>query len=256
MRFSARRMAGEITGVERRVMSLVLVRRRDRSADATLPAVESGAAERAIRSVVDRHKGRLEVLADGSLLVLLASAEAATDLAARAARCALALRSLVEGAPVAVVSGREILGPRLPTGELIERAVQIVSDAPTVDTRERKTEGGSISIDEVTAGLLGPHFDFDADGDAAACCAASTATPDGRRTLLGKPTAVRGPRARAGAARGHLRPVRVEERVAARRAPRRAAPGIGQVAPRATSSAASSGRARRRWRSGSARAIR
>ncbi|APR80060.1 Adenylate cyclase [Minicystis rosea] len=187
VRFSPRRMTGEITGVERRVMSIVLVRRRDRSGDATLPAVESGAAERAIRSVVERHKGKLEILADGSLLVLLASAEAATDLAARAARCALALRSLVEGAPVAVVSGREILGPRLPTGELIERAVQMIGDATTASSREGRTEGTPISIDEVTAGLLGPHFDFDNE-ETRYSLRGEHREPDGRRPLLGKPT--------------------------------------------------------------------
>ncbi len=176
----------ELTGVERRVMSVVLARRPDRNVDPTLLAgpegAENGSSDRAVRGVAERHRGKVEILADGSLLVVLSSADAATDLVARAARCALAMRSQLEGVPVVIVSGREILGPRLPTGELIDRAVQMLA-LPAND--------GAIPIDEVTAGLLGPGFDVEVD--------AGTEGPfrlrgerselDGQRPLLGKPTA-------------------------------------------------------------------
>jgi tetratricopeptide (TPR) repeat protein len=169
----------EITGVERRVMSVVLARRANASADATLPVAESGVRERGVRVVVERHRGKLEILADGSLLVVLSSADTATDLVARAARCALALRPLLDEAPLVVVSGRELLGPRLPTGELIDRAVELLGRTP---------EGAAIHVDEVTAGLLGPGFDVDVDAE---CfhLRGEQREPDGQRLLLGKPTA-------------------------------------------------------------------
>jgi eukaryotic-like serine/threonine-protein kinase len=176
---SSRMTAPEITAVERRVMSLVLVRGRDRSGDATLVTAESGSLERAIRAVVERHRGKLEVLADGSRLVLFATGDAATDLAVRSARCALALRSLVEGAPVAVVSGREIPGPRLPMGKLIDRAVKLVAGEPEAS--------GAIRIDDATGGLLGPGFDFENDHEDFRLYG-ERREPDLGRTLLGKPT--------------------------------------------------------------------
>ncbi len=158
-------------------MSLVLARRHDEGGDRTPPIVESGGRERAVRTVVERQRGKLEVLADGSLLVLFSSADAATDLVARAARCALALRPLLASAPVTIVSGRDLLGPRLPTGELIDRAVQIAADG-----------GAAVHVDEVTAGLLGPSFDVEEEGGAF-LLRGERSEPDGQRPLLGKPTA-------------------------------------------------------------------
>jgi ATP/maltotriose-dependent transcriptional regulator MalT len=186
--------AAELTGVERRVMSLVLGRRREGSTDATLPVAESGGRERAVRGLAERHRGKPAILADGSILIAMSSADAATDLAAQAGRCALGLRSLFEGGPVVVVSGREIPGPVLPTGELIDRAVELLRDAP---------EGGSVRVDAVTAGLLGPAFDVEADlvhegGDSPTTPSPTDRTafylrgeasePDRQRPLLGKPT--------------------------------------------------------------------
>ena len=201
----APRSLTELTGVERRVMSLVLARRPNGNAEPTLLVADSGLRDRdrAVRAIADRHRGKLEVLADGTLLVMLSSADAATDLVGRAARCVLALRSLFEGAPAVVVSGRDMLGPRLPTGELIDRAVELLDSA---------RPGGAIPIDELTAGLLGPGFDVDReggsrdggsapapppDGGTAVKPAAGggfflrgeRSEPDGRRPLLGKPTA-------------------------------------------------------------------
>jgi eukaryotic-like serine/threonine-protein kinase len=184
----------ELTGVERRVMSLVLARRPD--AEATLPVSESGVRDRAIRAVAERHRGKLEVLADGSLLVLLSTAEAATDLAARAARCALALRSLLDGAPVVIVSGRELVGLRLPTGELIDHAVELLrSPALGREGGFTPNPGSSsapeiafIRLDEVTAGLLGPGFDVEA-GASGFSLRGERSELDGQRPLLGKPTA-------------------------------------------------------------------
>jgi hypothetical protein len=189
---SIRGVPVELTTVERRVMSLVLVSRTGADPERTLPVSESDERERSIRAVAERHQGKLEILVDGSFLILLAGAEAATDLVARAAGCALGLRALLDAAPggqpthakppaepVVIVSGRELLGPRLPTGDLIDRAVELARSA---------SERSSIRIDDVTAGLLGPDFDVEVDGTAF-CLRGVGGEPDGRRMLLGKPTA-------------------------------------------------------------------
>jgi tetratricopeptide (TPR) repeat protein len=168
--------APEITIHERRVMCLVVARWGSADAETTLSDTESHARDDAIYTVVKRQKGQIELLADGSILVVLTSAEAATDLAARAARCALALEPLLFGATMAVVSGRALLAARLPVGELIDRAVTLLGDAPP-----------SIRVDEVTAGLLGARFELGADA-AGATLVAELRAFETTRTLLGKPT--------------------------------------------------------------------
>ncbi|WP_437760788.1 protein kinase domain-containing protein [Sorangium sp. So ce1389] len=152
----------EITSSERKVVSLILA--RDASVEAALARPAQGVAQemdrraRALRAVAERYRGQLEILADQSPVIVLSSAEAPTDLAARAARCALSLRAVLGGAPVALVSGRAEIGPRAPVGELIDRAVVMTSAG-------RAPAGAApIRVDEVTAGLLGGRFDVAPDG--------------------------------------------------------------------------------------------
>jgi eukaryotic-like serine/threonine-protein kinase len=170
--------APELMVSERRVMSLVVARPEISDTDVTLSRTEGEAQARSLRTVVARCQGQLEVLLDQSLLVVLTSAGAATDLAVRAARCGLALRALLAGAPVAIVSGRSALAARLPVGELIDRAVQLVGQAAGAQ---------AIPIDEVTAGLLGPQFDVGSNG-AEFALRGEREVFDTTRRLLGKPT--------------------------------------------------------------------
>src|SRR5262249_6744962 len=97
---------------------------------------------------------RVEILADDALLVLLAGAEATTDQAARAARLAVAAGRLLPGRGIAIATGRAQVGgagrpPRLPVGDLIDKAARALARAPA----------GAISVDEGTAGLLDAHFE-------------------------------------------------------------------------------------------------
>ncbi len=82
------------------------------------------------------------------------TADAAADLSARAARCAL-------GVSAAVIGGRldrrgdpgsEVIGPAVPESELLDRAIDLL---------EATERGASlpILIDDRTASLLGPRFD-------------------------------------------------------------------------------------------------
>ncbi|HEX8110505.1 MAG TPA: serine/threonine-protein kinase, partial [Kofleriaceae bacterium] len=127
-RSGPRSVLSEIMAVERRLMSLVVVRLPERT-DGSLTIAERAAHERALHDLIERHRGKLEVLADGLLLVILSNADAAIDLARRAARCALALRNALGDGAAAVVTGREIPGPSLRDSELLHRAVDLLDGA-------------------------------------------------------------------------------------------------------------------------------
>src|SRR5262249_33379896 len=59
----------------------------------------SGDSDEVLVREAERHGGRLEWLGDGAATVLVTGAAVATDLAARAARCALALRGMSGSRP-------------------------------------------------------------------------------------------------------------------------------------------------------------
>ncbi len=144
-----RSVLSEIMAAERRLMSLVVVRLPERT-DGTLTIAERAAHERALHELIERHRGKLEVLADGLLLVILSNADAAVDLARRAARCALALQQALGRGAAAVVTGREIPGPTLRDSELLHRAVDLL---------DGMRETSMVRLDELTASLIHPRFD-------------------------------------------------------------------------------------------------
>jgi eukaryotic-like serine/threonine-protein kinase len=80
--------------------------------------------------MAERYQGQLEMLDGRSPLIVISGAVAPTDLAARAARCALAVHSLLGGAPMTVVTGRAEIAERLPSGELIDRAAALLPCHP------------------------------------------------------------------------------------------------------------------------------
>jgi tetratricopeptide (TPR) repeat protein len=145
-----------LTTAERRMLCLLVARspegqRADPEA-ATVPRVPI-TGERSLAALASRHRGRLEQLSDGSLVITLSSDGAATDQAARAARCALALRDVLEAtsggvADLAVVACRGV--PSSPSmGQVIEQAVALL---------DRKSAHG-VRIDDVVGGLLGERFE-------------------------------------------------------------------------------------------------
>jgi hypothetical protein len=174
----------EIMAAERRLICMVLARGPGREArdvreprrPGAPPAADRAAQERAVLDAVERHRGKLEVLADGALRVTLSNADAATDLAARAARCALTLHAVLGGG-CAIVSGREILGPGLPETELHHRADDLVQAAAAAAT---------VAIDELTSALLRGRFDTGADGRE---LRGGLGEPDRTRLLSGTPLA-------------------------------------------------------------------
>ncbi|WP_437904374.1 protein kinase [Sorangium sp. So ce327] len=154
----------ELTSSERRVTCLVLAHERSAPEEVTRSQEEeharaTGRADE-LYALAERYQGQIELIDARSPLLVLTSAEAATDLAAQAARCALSLRALLGGAQVSLVTGRAELTSRIPMGELIDRAVQLLP------SRGEPGAVAAVRIDEVTAGLLGGRFETSSEGGA------------------------------------------------------------------------------------------
>jgi tetratricopeptide (TPR) repeat protein len=163
-----------LTGSERRFLSVVLLG----------GATEDDAqAEEVLRRAIQPYGGRVEQLADGSTIVVLeADRQVATDQATQAARCALAMRAVANGRPMAIAMGRAESMRKLPEGGVIDRASRLLS-------RMAKPSGDlpPIALDEVSAGLLDARFDV-VESDAGLMLHGERALMQGARTLLGRPT--------------------------------------------------------------------
>ncbi|WP_437653043.1 protein kinase domain-containing protein [Sorangium sp. So ce1182] len=181
-----------LTREERRVLSVALMgppprpALRPGSADApTQIAVASPDLRRGIEAL----GGYLELLADGSILVTLVEGGVATDQAAQAARCALALRTAAGERPLALATGRAEVTGRLPAGDLVDRAARMLAQpAPAACAAPATGRGAPIAIDEVTAGLLDARFEV-VETEMGLWLQGEEALAKGARKLLGKPTA-------------------------------------------------------------------
>ena len=169
--------ASVLTVEEQRLVSIVVALGRG----------DSSALER-VRVVSAPLGAKVELLADGTMVAALWSKGSARDQATQAARCALAMREVLEGVPVALATGRAARAASGIMGEVIERATKLLRTNP-------RGAGGAgrrarlIALDSVTAGLLDVHFDVVGDG---ANLGLRRERPKDRiettRTLLGRPT--------------------------------------------------------------------
>jgi tetratricopeptide (TPR) repeat protein len=124
-----------------------------------------------------------EALLDGSLALWIAARGMATDLAARAARVALALCDKAAGRPIALAVGRAALTGQMPLGDAIDRAARTLSRRDAL----QRPPGGPIAVDAGTAGLLDARFDVREEGEGALLYGERPQI-EGARTLLGHPT--------------------------------------------------------------------
>jgi hypothetical protein len=174
------------TSGERRFLAAVLL--GPAPAGASLAELD----EEALRRASQVHGGHLEPLADGSALVVLeAERQVATDLAAQAARCALALRPLAGRRRIALAMGRADASSTLPYGDAIDRAARLFVPAagPPGPPESPESPGPPpIALDEVIAGLLDARFDL-AETEAGLALHGERPLLAGARTLLGTPTA-------------------------------------------------------------------
>ncbi|MCC6558265.1 MAG: protein kinase [Polyangiaceae bacterium] len=183
-----------LTRGEQRMLCVVMARAGDGGERDTAPAasaptlVQDDALTRfeEISAAVAQHGGRMERLVDGSVAVMLSGLKGAMDQAAQAARCALSLRAVLPGAPMALATGRALVGRRWPVGEAIDRASRLLLAG------ERAAACGGpgerpIRIDEVTAGLVGARFEVKSDA-AGLTLGPERDEGDRERRLLGQVT--------------------------------------------------------------------
>jgi tetratricopeptide (TPR) repeat protein len=163
-----------LTAAEQRIVSVLLVsvpglvpcdqdaatvaesetRRELEAAHSTpLPAEEVVAR---VRDVARAFGGHAEGLLGGVVLVKMTPSDVATDHAANAARCALALRALLPDNPMALAVGRALVQEGTLAGSVIDEAASLLlSTAPT--------PSAAVRLGQVAAGLLDSAFDVRGD---------------------------------------------------------------------------------------------
>ncbi|HEX2688139.1 MAG TPA: protein kinase, partial [Kofleriaceae bacterium] len=179
-----------LTGSERRFLSVVVL---------GTAAEDDELAEEALGRASKPYNGRVEQLADGSTIVVLeADRQVATDQAAQAARCALALRAYAKGRAMAIAMGRAESTSKLPQGDVIDRASRLV-----LHRAQAPGDLPPIALDEVSAGLLDARFDV-IENEAGLMLCGERVLMQGARTLLGRPTSCVGRDWELGALNGTL----------------------------------------------------
>lgn len=179
-----------LTGGEQRLVSVLLVGLPAGASDrpparpldgSTLASLDVLPGDATLRALAIEHGGRFDCLADGTRMLTLVSAGAATDQAVRAARCALRARVTVPGPLMALSTGQGRIGGRGSLGGVIDRAAQLLrADAGAHD---------AVRVDELTAGLLDARFEIDRPAGASPHLLRGELRAGApRRTLLGRPT--------------------------------------------------------------------
>jgi tetratricopeptide (TPR) repeat protein len=181
-----------LTGGEQKVVSVILTSGTPGpsalgEAPTLSPEDLTGAAAR-LREVAQPFGAKVEALADGSFVVVLAESSGATDQAAQAARAALAISGILSEARLVLATGRAVVTGGLPLGAVIERAARLLYQSYRIessgDARPRRSQ---ILIDDVTAGLLGERFEAVARGVGLELVGERESESE-LRTLLGRPT--------------------------------------------------------------------
>jgi hypothetical protein len=163
-----------LTGSERRFLSVVLL----------APPDGDPVPEDALQRTIRPFGGRIEPLADGAAVVVIeAERKVATDQAAQAASCALAIRAIASQRPMAIAMGRVASTSKLLETEVLVRAARRLAAQPS-------TASGPlpIALCEISAGLLDARFDVAEAESGMMLCGARTVM-QGARTLLGRATA-------------------------------------------------------------------
>lgn len=135
-----------------------------------------------VREATKRYGAHVEQLAARHVVVVLRGEGAASDLAANAARCALAIRERIEDDAIVLATGAAVVAGRLPVGEIIDTAARLLAlpingDADTAVP---------VRLDQVTAGLLDPRFEVAQNG-ALIELWGERGSPVAARTLMGRP---------------------------------------------------------------------
>ncbi len=141
---------------ELRVRSIVvvdgIVTVKSRGPDDTVHGAELEVPD-ALRAIVHRHGGTLELLVNGCAIITFA-VSGATEQALSAARCAMASSEALRGHPIAVATGRAEVARGAALGAVIDRAVALLELA-------RRDSHRGVRIDAETVALLGRRLDLE-----------------------------------------------------------------------------------------------
>jgi serine/threonine protein kinase len=172
-----------LTNAEQRLIAIVAVGTASSSLAPIPPTGPKFELQANVRRAIESRGARVESLADGTVLVVLASRGSPTDQAAEAARAALQIRLYLPHSPIALAMGRGEADRRLPMGEALERVVALLVECG--DTTLVKPE--SILIDDLARALIEERFDVRNEG-ANHVLRGEWTTGDEPRLLLRKPT--------------------------------------------------------------------
>ncbi|HXU01122.1 MAG TPA: protein kinase [Polyangia bacterium] len=165
-----RRGQAALTESEQRIACVVIAgpsttaERRWRGETAALESTDGGTpAEGELRrlaaledDLLRAHGAQMHPLPDGAVVLTLPDVGKATDQAARAARCALALRAVLPDAPLVVSTGAGTFSAWSVAGEVIDNGMRLL----------RGTAVGAIRLDDVAVGLLDLRFEVRREGTA------------------------------------------------------------------------------------------
>ena len=192
------RSRGGLGTAEQRLVSVILVAPSDREitppqAGATIGIEMPDLGT--LRNAAQPFGARVEALIDGSVALVLTGAGAATDQAAQAARCALALRAIVPSAAMVLTTGKGVLSSVRLLGEGIDLAAQFLREeqaTPYVVTPEKPATPNLVDcpvrLDELTAELLEGRFVMEQRNGRRLLWGEFRAAEGGLRRLLGKNT--------------------------------------------------------------------
>jgi len=177
-----------LTGDEQRIISLLLVGPEISSTNAEGPDSKDSSSISAehFGRVAAMHRANFVILMDGSAVVTFMNPmqlgpHAHFDVPAQAARCALALQALAPYRPIALATGRGIVQGKLPVGEAIDRAANMLAQIDTNDSSALP----QILLDETSAHLLDGRFEIRGEKNRLLL---GGVRESGMRTLLGKST--------------------------------------------------------------------
>ncbi len=139
-----------ITAAEQRLVTIVLVGEAGSAQSIDTDVTLAVGAESAVQRLAKQHGGRADAFLRGLTLVSFTGG-LATDVAVRAARCAIALRAH-EPLPMVLATGRaEVDGAAL-AGEVVARAMARFAAGAVAQ--------GRIDVDALSAGLLEAQFEL------------------------------------------------------------------------------------------------
>jgi serine/threonine protein kinase/tetratricopeptide (TPR) repeat protein len=146
-------------------------------------------ARDSLQQVVEVFRASMQVMLDGSAVVVLEGEGAVSDLAASAARLALAMREHLGKRPMALSMSREQRqsGNRTQTSGTIDAAASLLASPRWSAPSSTTSEEGPIRLDAATAGLLDARFDV-RESDSGFLLFGERPLAEGRRPLLGRAT--------------------------------------------------------------------